>query len=114
MTIASHIDSATASMLNNGIADIAERVREHLNQHNVPDFKLTVMVEGRTSADLKFEINLNGMFRFDNAVKGTDIRDVVDEFVRRDAYNRENEALKLPRPGSSDKAPDREPRPGGE
>lgn len=75
----------------------AYRVREVMNQHNVSYFGLKFKMNGRcASGDLKFEIGITGSEYGSNEVTGSSTEVVLEEWLRRNGYEKKHQALCLP------------------
>lgn len=73
------------------IKDMARRIRNQLSEHNVPEMLFSVRITGSMTGNLKIEYGLHKSYIGDDkGTKGYSIQHVIDEYIRREAWNTRN------------------------
>jgi len=72
------------------------RIRKTLADHNVSNFYFSASADGRTmTGDIKIEFKL-GKQSYSEIVKGNSVDAVLDEFLRREGFEKKHDSLCLP------------------
>lgn len=99
-----HVDMVVVSdTLNIAFRDAVETVRLILGDMDIGNFRLEVVASGRTMTDrneVKIELRLSDTYYGDNTVKGAKLDKVIEEFGRRNGWNKANAPLALAAPDS--------------